>query len=410
MTSFENKIIIEKYIIKLKELSCSTSNNYVNNRFSLIVKYMNGDTILDSVPLSQNYFNIISSDFNKVPFLIKSDLYSELTFLDSLNQGNLLKVIKDLKSDYNNDIKKEAELRSTMDDGQIIERNLNLLEEFKNEFGYDPINDSILSKHDDFNLNDGNDDLYITFDKTYPEEARDDFKNQSPSDSNTQTTNINSNTCHNSNSNINSNIFNLDALNQLFDIMKVDFNEIIKDVVKSETSTTTVDKKKKTTTRKKKTVESATTSNMVMVDSTTGTTPDEITDYKKHIEDLVSNVLKMDLGGVAKETAIKSILEIALIYKIGKILRQSNLKANLLYIYLIKKFNNSEAMYLLGEELIEGSTIQKNAKYGAQLIKAAADDKHPKALTRIKYLMRAGNSRVSNNYADDVVSSSDEND
>jgi hypothetical protein len=398
-TPFENKIIIEKYIIKLKELSCSTSNNYVNNRFSLIIKYMNGDTILDSVPLSQNYFNVISSDSNKVPFLIKSDLYSELTFLDSLNQGNLLKVIKDLKSDYNNDIKKEAELRSSMDDGQIIERNLLLLEEFKNEFGYDPINDSILSKHDDFNLNDGNDDLYITFDKTYPEEERGDSKNQTQYSSNTQSNNSNINTCHNTNSNI----FNLDSLNQLFDIMKVDFNEIIKDVVKSQTSTTTVDKKKKTTTRKKKTAEPAAT-----VEST-DTTSDEITDYKKHIEDLVSNALKIDLGGVAKETAIKSILEIALIYKIGKVLQQSNLKANLLYIYLIKKFNNSEAMYLLGEELIEGVTIQKNAKYGAQLIKAAADDKHPKALTRIKYLMRAGNSRVSNNYNDDIVSSSDEN-
>ena len=38
-SSFEKQIIIEKYIIKLKELSYSFNDLYIRNRFSLIIKY-----------------------------------------------------------------------------------------------------------------------------------------------------------------------------------------------------------------------------------------------------------------------------------------------------------------------------------------------------------------------------------
>ena len=402
MTSFENKIITEKYIIKLKELSCSVSNNYINNRFSLIIKYMNGEAILDNIPLCSNYFSMISTDYKKVPFLIKSDLYSELAFLDSLNQGKLLKVIKEIKANYDSDILNETEIRKTMDDGQIIERNLNLLEEFKTEFGYDPINNSILTKTDDFNLNTNDDDDFYQINKHNEDtdlNSSDLINNPDNQDnlgtSKKTTTKKISNPITTTITSVSTPNYSLDSLNQLFDIMKVDFNEIIKDVVDTESSTSGI-KKNKSTTKKGKSTK--------LVEPV-----EEIKDYKKHIQYLVFSISKIDLSGINQELAIKAVLELASIYKLGKILYQSDLKMNLLYIFLIKKYNNSEAMYLVGEELIEGSTIQKNVKYGAQLIRAAAEDKHPKAMLRLKNLIR--NKQIARNERDnDIVSSSSDED
>jgi hypothetical protein len=57
---------------------------------------------------------------------------------------------------------------------------------------------------------------------------------------------------------------------------------------------------------------------------------------------------------------------------------------------LIKKFNDPEAMYLLGEELLNGITIQKNHKQATKLIKVAAESyNHKKAITKLKTLFKA---------------------
>jgi hypothetical protein len=59
-SSFEKQIIIEKYIIKLKELSYSFNDLYIRNRFSLIIKYMSGEHIFNNIPLSETYINEIN--------------------------------------------------------------------------------------------------------------------------------------------------------------------------------------------------------------------------------------------------------------------------------------------------------------------------------------------------------------
>jgi hypothetical protein len=113
------------------------------------------------------------------------------------------------------------------------------------------------------------------------------------------------------------------------------------------------------------------------------------------IENLVTKFSKLKIQEKKNESnnitreGIDAAIIIAKYYHSGEVLQKSFIKGNMIYVYLIKKFNDSEAMYLLGEELLNGITIQKNHKQATKLIKIAADNyKHTKAITKLKTLIK----------------------
>jgi hypothetical protein len=400
-SSFERQIITEKYIIKLKELSSSFNNNYIKNRFGLIIKYMNGDNMFDNIPLSETYFNQINES-KEIPFLIKSDLYSELSFLDSLNQGSLLKIIKKLKTQYNKEIKNESDERRNMDDGQIIERNQNMLELFIKEFGYNPIHNSIISNNIH---NDGFNDLELSETEEVNNEAENNVieetktKKQSSVVEKQKNVSSTSSTSSIINNDVSEKMLDqngsLETLNQLFDIMTIDFNEVLNDIIPDPDTPPVfspmeaIRRKPKLTKAQQKKLDEEKSKAI----ENPGIHPElSYKDYKIKIEKLVSNAVKLSAKTVLetdKYLGIKSVLEIADNYKTGKILVKSTIKANMMYIFLIKKYNNVEAMYLLGEELLNGTTILKNQTQGTKLIKSAAEDyKFPAAIAKFKTLSR----------------------
>lgn len=410
-STFEKQIIIEKYIIKLKELSYSFNDLYIRNRFSLIIKYMSGEHIFNNIPLSETYINEIN-DSKKVPFLIKTDLYSELSYLDSLNQGGLLKTVKELKQKYNLDLKKELELRNKMDEGELIERNQQILEEFIKEYGYNPIDNSIISNP---KRNDGLDDQLE--DELIP--------THHISDNLEQLSNVNQNNIQESNivNNDNDNDIeisinvdqngSIESLNQLCDITKIDFNEIIEDInnkfdemynnLKQATlddnnnngTISTVKKKSRLTKADKKKIEEESLATLNKLQELEQKKVENEKIYKankKTIEPLISMANKLynkTLSEADIKQSINSVLELAEHYKTGKVLIKSTIKANLFYVFLIKKFNDPDAMYLIGEELLNGTTILKNQKQGAKFIKYAAETfKHQKSINKLKTLVR----------------------
>ena len=421
---FEKQIIIEKYIIKLKELSYSFNDLYIRNRFSLIIKYMSGEHIFNNnnnnnnnnninITLCEPYINEIN-DSKKVPFLIKTDLYSELSYLDSLNQGGLLKTVKDLKQKYNLEIKKESELRNKMDEGEIIERNQKMMEEFIKEYGYNPINNSIISNS---KINDGLDD------------QEDELIETTTIPSNEIKHNTQNNTVHNiqdNNDTDNNDITNtndteinidqngsIESLNQLCDVIKIDFNEIIEDInnkfdemynnLKQATlddnnnngTISTVKKKTRLTKADKKKIEEESMATLTKLQELEQKKVENEKIYKankKIIEPLISLANKLYNKTITEtdtKQGIQAVLELAEHYKTGKVLIKSTIKSNLFYVFLIKKFNDPDAMYFIGEELLNGLTILKNQKQGAKFIKYAAETyKHQKSINKLKTLVR----------------------
>jgi hypothetical protein len=420
-STFEKQIIIEKYIIKLKELSYSFNDLYIRNRFSLIIKYMSGEHIFNNIPLSETYISEIN-DSKKVPFLIKTDLYSELSYLDSLNQGGLLKTVKDLKQEYNLEVKKESELRHKMDEGEVIERNQKMLEEFIKEYGYNPINNSIIS-HPKFNDGFGDeieDELIPT----------NNIVINTPSSTNNVQHTIDTNidididtTVHNEN-NIDQN-GSIESLNQLCDIIKIDFNEIIEDINNkfdemynnlkqaalddnnNNGTISTVKKKSRLTKADKKKIEEESLATLTKLQELEQKKVENEKIYKankKIIEPLISIANKLynkTISEIDTKQGIQAVLELAEYYKTGKVLIKSTIKSNLFYVFLIKKFNDPDAMYCIGEELLNGITILKNQKQGAKFIKYAADThKHQKSINKLKSLVRT--KILSKNMEDDV--------
>lgn len=454
--SFENKIITEKYIIKLNELSYSSNNNYIKTKFKLIVKYMLCDSMLNNIPISDECF-IQIDETNEVPFVIKTDLYSELSELDTLNQGNLLDTIKKLKSDYAKELKDEKTLRSVLNEGNIIERNQEMLNNFIKEFGYDPFQRSILN-HPNHNKN-NNDGIDINLSDVESDEE--DTKKEHPQ---------NTNNIKESNNNQKNNLVNdkgiqelkdelqnkidqvqqngsLESLNQIMDIIKINFNDICNDIEVSEVShfnkymnnnnnpdnnpdnnadnadnvnnannetnndtnnDDNVDKdnkkndsdgkaktvKKRLTKKEKEKLEREKILAEAQAKEAENNALTKLEKNKKIIESLINNANelqkdKTSLSSVVLKDAIKAVLTIADYYQNGFILIKSGVKANMLYIYLIKYFNEPDAMFNLGENLINGISIMKNHNQGAKLIKVAAEKfKHTKSIAKMKILTR----------------------
>mgnify|MGYP000539427997 CR=1 FL=1 len=146
--SFENTIISEKYLNKLIELNKKYNTNYIKTRNNLLAKYLLCEKI-NNFPISDSY---ISTIVGSNPFIIKTDLFTELNELNNiLNQGGLVNSVRELSCDLAKELEKEIEIRKNMDEGQVIERELSMLEDFKKEYGYDPTYISVIN----YNNNDG---------------------------------------------------------------------------------------------------------------------------------------------------------------------------------------------------------------------------------------------------------------
>lgn len=416
--SFENKIITEKYIIKLNDLSHNSNNNYIKTKFKLIIKYMLSDTVMNNIPISDVCFSQIDNT-NEIPFVIKTDLYSELSELDTLNQGNLLETIKKLKAEYSKELKSESSLRSSMNEGSIIERNQDLLNSFIQEFGYDPFQRTILNytnnKHNK-NNNDGIDINLSDIDSDNEQESEQTNDTELKSKSNNSNNNsINDKDIQELRDELQNKINqveqngSLESLNQIMDIIKLNFNDIVNDIqintmidyVSYDTNTvdtteTTEKPKKRLTKKEKEKLEREKVLAEAQAKEAETKESSKLDKNKKIIENLINkaNELHKDretlTSNIFKE-GIQSLLTIADYYQNGFILIKSGVKANLLYIYLVKKFNDPDAMFNLGEALINGITIMKNHSQGSKLIKVAAEKfKHTKSIAKLKILTRLG--------------------
>jgi tRNA uridine 5-carbamoylmethylation protein Kti12 len=61
----------------------------------------------------------------------------------------------------------------------------------------------------------------------------------------------------------------------------------------------------------------------------------------------------------------------------------------MIYLFLIKKFNEPESMFQLGSALLTGDSIIKNHTQGAKFIKVAAQEyKHSKSINKMKTLTK----------------------
>jgi hypothetical protein len=309
-----------------------------------------------------------------------------------------------------------------MDEGEVIERNQKMLEEFSKEYGYNPIDNSIISnpKRND-GLDDHLDDELIPISHT-PDNLP---QLSTETEHNIQETNtVNNNDDIEISINVDQN-GSIESLNQLCDIIKIDFNEIIEDInnkfdemynnLKQATlddnnnngTISTVKKKTRLTKADKKKIEEESLATLNKLQELEQKKVENEKIYKankKIIEPLISMANKLynkTLSEADIKQSINSVLELAEHYKTGKVLIKSTIKANLFYVYLIKKFNEPDAMYLIGEELLNGITILKNQKQGAKFIKYAAETyKHQKSINKLKSLVRT--KLISKNIDDEV--------
>jgi hypothetical protein len=411
--SFENKIITEKYIIKLNELSHNSNNNYIKTKFKLIVKYMLCDSMMNNIPISDTCF-IQIGDTNEVPFVVKTDLYSELSELDTLNQGNLLETIKKLKADYTKELKDENTLRSTLNEGNIIERNQEMLNNFIKEYEYDPFQRSILNhtKYNKYN----NDGIDINLSDVESDNEENINKEHQQNNSNINQSNHNiendkviqelKDELQNKIGQVEQN-GSLESLNQIMDIIKLNFNDICNDIQvgvpfsftkhnDEEDDEQTEKPKKRLTKKEKEKLEREKVLAEAHAKEMENEESSKLDKNKKIIEKLINNANelhkdKTSLSNKILKESIQSLLTIADYYQNGFILIKSGVKANMLYVYLIKYFNEPDAMFCLGENLINGMTIMKNHSQGAKLIKIAAEKfKHTKSIAKMKVLTRLG--------------------
>ncbi len=327
---FEQVIITERYINIIKELNKNNNSKYINTRLNLLLKYILNNK-LNTYSIGDSYFSNIHSN-DPTPFIVKTNLFDELNELNiNFNHYKLVDMIQEIRNEYYADMKEEKDFRSLMDDGQIIERNQKMLDEFIENYGYNPFHNKLDSiKENDENTENENDD-------------DDEDINQDDKEKVEKVIKIEKVVIEKVDQN-----GSLESLNKILEIVSINFNDITKDIKNSTTD-------------------------------------------KEEIKTLINSSLKLQdtIDNEIKSDSIKSILKLANYYQLGSKLHKSPFKANLLYLYLVRKYNVPEAMYLLGDSLIGGDGIMKNHSQGAKLIKIAAEDyKYSKAITKLKALHR----------------------
>jgi len=330
--SFEEVIITERYINIIKELNKNNNSKYVTTRFNLLVKYILNNK-LNTYSIGDSYFTNIHTN-DPTPFIINTNLFDELNELNiNFNHYKLVDMIQELRNEYYADIKEEEDFRSLMDDGQIIERNKKMLDSFIENHGYNPFHNNLdmIKENDIDGMDCMNDEI-----EDIRENQTEDIKNN-----NTKVEKIIKVEKVDQNG-------SLESLNKILEIVSINFSDIIKDIKNN-------------------------------------------TNDMEEIKTLIDSSLKLKdtIDNEIKSESFKSILKLANYYQMGSKLHKSPFKANLLYLYLVRKYNIPEAMYLLGDALIGGDGIMKNHSQGAKLIKIAAEDyKYSKAITKLKALQR----------------------
>lgn len=410
--SFENTIITEKYLNTLIELNKKYNTNYIKTRNNLLAKYLLCEKI-NNFPISDSYISSISSSN---PFIIKTDLFTELNELNNiLNQGGLVNNVRELSRNLAKELEKETEIRKNMDEGQVIERELTMLENFKKEYGYDPTYISVINynNNDGINISDSDNELEI-----------DNNSNKLPELEKEEGTNINNKKGESKTSKNKlktEGLPSLELLTQIIEICNINFEDIINDVfipsegVKHNTSQVTVetppvDVPKKRGGRKPKVSPTITPTPTPQTEQP----PKDIkfiVDYKPEINDLIkkASCLLKDTKIITpdeKKQGIEASLLLADHYNNGTKLMNcgTNIKSNMIYLFLIKKFNEPESMYQLGTSLLTGDSIIKNHTQGAKFIKVAAQEyKHPKAIIKMKNL-----TRISSKNKDKIEESDDD--
>jgi len=246
--SIENRILEEEYIIKLKELSKSRRSNYMNRRYELIVRYMIDDqssVIFKTLPISDCYFQEIEN-YNQTPFVVKTDLFTELAELDKTNHGGLIDEIESLKKDFTTKLANEVEVRKNMDEGQKMERDSDMIQKFIEDYGYDPTTMSIMTK--DINIDGLNMDLSEVEDSEDDDEETVVDKKELNSETPLEKLKVNVDVPESKEDEVKQVVLHsepngdLSFLNQILEISSIDFNQVIfdvKTVLNASTSCTT---------------------------------------------------------------------------------------------------------------------------------------------------------------------------
>jgi hypothetical protein len=510
--SVENRVIEEEYILKLKELSKSKRDNYINSRYELIVRYIIDDqssVIFKTLPVSDCYFQEMEN-YDQTPFVIKTDLFTELAELDKTNHGGLIKEIENLKKDFATKLLIEKNIRKDMDEGQKVERDHLIVQKFIDDYGYDPTTMSVMTK----NINMDGLDMDLSENESEEEDDQDNTetikeKNEQMPKRKPRTleTNLNTNLTGESESSEMTQDPNGDLafINQILEISNVDFKQVMQDInlnfsnpqpqpennkkskskasLKNDVSSDIDEpvenddddeedeedddndnkkpskkpskKVKKPSTNKqlsgyqmyikeqtpilkknnvknimqqvvlnwkalsdddkqkykdlgKQSVEpdqinkdvksvgdvKATSASNTEVD--TKTDDEKVKERKKEIGDLVqlaqelinvANALKKPKTDLDKSiSAAQTIIDH---YRNGDKLYKSEIKANLICLFLIKNYEDPKSMYDIGMALTKGISIVKNIKQGAKFMKVASEKyKYAPAMTVMKSLVK----------------------
>ena len=374
----ENSIITEKYINELKKLNQINYENYIQSRFHLTIKYLIPDVYsnklyqkINSLPFANSYaYNITENSYT--PFIIKTDLFYELNELNNIyNQSGFLENIKEITNKLEIELGEEKYNSINLNEGEIIEKNIQLLEKFKEEHGYDPLNFSIinysLNNKDDFNL-----DIYEC------------HQNSSSILSTTKSINVNQENENKLENKLekdkdikNEENCSLKSLIKILDLCEINFNNTFKDIIKIENDINDVKKDKKDVKNDKKDIKIRKSKKEKEMEINS----DEITL-------LIKKALKLKEINLSEDEIKEGINAAGIIadcYLTNEKLKQSNTKANMIYLFLISKYNDPHSMYQLGNALINGISIMKNQRQGIKLIKVAAEKfNFPNAIARMK--------------------------
>lgn len=411
--SLENRILEEEYILKLKELSQSRRSNYINRRYELIVRYMIDDqsaSIFKVMPISDCYFQEIEN-YDQTPFILKTDLFTELAELDKTNHGGLIDEIESLKTEFKTKLAEEQTLRKDMNEGEKVERDQQLIAKFIENYGYDPTSQSVMTK----NINADGLDMDLSENE---EESEDEEEGQEEEENEEEKPKRKAKKGTTSSVTEASPNGDLAFLNQILEITGIDFKQVNQDIItaipapkpkrmtkkqKEEAEKKKAEeeaKKKEEEKSKPKTAKKKTKKDDAKDDakdtSKEKTDDEKLKDIKKEVseaadkaQNLVNHVAAKKKSESERKEWIDAAQLIAEWYRTGDKLHKSEIKANMIDLFLIKNYSDPKSMHNIGSALLKGVSIAKNSKQGAKFIKVAAEKyKYAPAVTALKRLTR----------------------
>ena len=400
--SVEELLITEKYINKLRNINGHEKHNYDEIYYQVISKYIFNKSIKltnnsDPIILSDSYFSKFRLN-EDLPFIIQTELEHELMDVDYLNQKIINQKIRDIKKSYLEELATEEKNRSKLNDGEIFERNAMLLEQFKKEFGYDPFFQK--SKKSDVLDIQMSDDEYEQDSSAIKSKKKSAQKNHHvsrdesiPDDNVVETEDTNSEVKNKTDNKLDG-IPSLEILNNIIEVLNMDFNNIIGDIIDKDNRPPCIifnkeKVRKPRMTKKAKEEELKNQQELEVLLANQNSDQEIIKGYIKLANKLADSDIKSPQNKDSLENGVKAALQLAQHYDSGEKIIGSGIKANMIYIFLIKKFNAPDAMFMLGQNLLVGNCIVKNFLHGAKLIKVAAEKyKHKNAIIKLKSMTK----------------------